>query len=97
MARHRKLLAHLLDRRRERNFRFDDLRTLLRSLGFAERVTGGSHHIFARDGIPEILNLQPRGTLAKAYQVRQVRDVVLKYGLAGMRERPSDPGRSDES
>ena len=33
--------------------------------------------------MPEILNLQPRGGgEAKPYQVRQVRDVVLKYGLA---------------
>jgi hypothetical protein len=43
----------------------------------------GSHHIFTKEGIPEILNLQPEVSSAKAYQVRQVRDVILRYQLAG--------------
>jgi hypothetical protein len=30
----------------------------------------------------EILNLQARGALAKAYQVRQVLEVIVQYGLA---------------
>ena len=52
-------------------------------LGFTERHRGGSHHVFTREGVAEILNLQPRGAgLAKPYQVRQVREVVLRYGLA---------------
>ena len=83
MTRHAKLLARLLSGTADRAFRFDDLCALLRRLDFDERQRGGSHHIFSRDGIPEILNLQPRGGgEAKPYQVRQVRDVVLKYGLA---------------
>ena len=83
MTRHAKLLARLLSGTADRAFRFDDLCALLRRLGFAERQRGGSHHIFTRDGVPEILNLQPRGGgEAKPYQVRQVREVVLKYGLA---------------
>ena len=55
---------------------------LLCSLGFEERVRG-SHHIFTKDGVVEILNLQPKGNLAKPYQVRQVRNVILRYKLAG--------------
>lgn len=83
MTRYAKLLARLLSGTADRAFRFDDLCALLRRLGFDERQRGGSHHIFSRDGVPEILNLQPRGGgEAKPYQVRQVRDVVLKYGLA---------------
>jgi hypothetical protein len=50
-------------------------------LGFAERIRG-DHHIFTRDGVEEILNLQPRGSLAKAYQVKQVRNVIVQYKLA---------------
>lgn len=42
----------------------------------------GDHHIFARDGVAEILNLQPRGSQAKAYQVKQVRGVIVSYALA---------------
>lgn len=40
-------------------------------------------HIFTMGKIPEILNLQPKGAKAKAYQVRQVRDVILKHRLVG--------------
>ena len=83
MTRHAKLLARLLSGTADRAFRFDDLCALLRRLGFAERQRGGSHHISTRDGVPEILNLQPRGGgEAKPYQVRQAREVVLKFGLA---------------
>ena len=42
---------------------------------------GGSHHIFSRPGVDEILNLQPLGSLAKPYQVKQVRKVVIRYKL----------------
>ena len=53
---------------------------LLRQLGFDERIRG-SHHIFTREGVEEILNIQPKATNAKPYQVRQVRNVILKYKL----------------
>jgi hypothetical protein len=54
---------------------------LLRRLGFEERIRG-SHHIFTMDGAEEILNLQLRGAIAKPYQVKQVRNVIVKYKLA---------------
>ena len=66
-------------------FRLDSLCQLLRSLGFDERIRG-SHHIFTQDGIEEILNLQPKKGKAKAYQVKQVRDAILKYQLGGQDE-----------
>jgi predicted RNA binding protein YcfA (HicA-like mRNA interferase family) len=50
------------------------------SLGFAERIKG-SHHIFSHPDIEEILNLRPRGSLAKPYQVKQVRKVIVRYKL----------------
>ena len=62
------------------NIRFGDLRSLLPSLGFTERIKG-SHHIFTRPDVAEILNIQSRGSLAKPYQVKQVRSVVLRYKL----------------
>ena len=55
---------------------------LLRSLGFDERIKG-SHHIYSMGGIAEILNLQPKKGKAKVYQVRQIRNIILKYKLAG--------------
>jgi len=63
------------------NIRFEDLRSLLGALGFAERIKG-DHHIFSKPGVAEILNLQPRGSMAKPYQVRQTRSVIIRYKLA---------------
>ena len=63
------------------SIRFDDLRALLVAFGFNERIRG-DHHIFSKDGIAEILNLQPRRSMAKPYQVKQVRTVIVRYKLA---------------
>ncbi len=62
------------------NIRFSDLRAMLLKLGFEERVNG-SHHIFTRQDVAEILNLQPRNSMAKSYQVKQVRGVLVRYKL----------------
>ncbi len=43
----------------------------------------GDHYIFTKDGVAEILNLQPKGRHAKAYQVNQVRGVLVKDQLVG--------------
>jgi len=56
------------------NIPFDGLLHLLGELGFEERIRE-SHHIFIRTGVEEILNLQPRGSHAKPYQVKQIRQV----------------------
>ncbi len=82
MVARKKVLARILRGSADANVPFKGLCSLLVSLGFEERVKG-SHHIFTKDGIPEILNLQPQGNKAKRYQVRQVRTVILKYRLAG--------------
>ncbi len=41
----------------------------------------GSHHIFRKSGIEEKPNLQKDGNKAKSYQVRQVRNIFIKYQL----------------
>lgn len=43
--------------------------------------TSGSHNIFRKAGILEKPNLQRDGSKAKPYQVRQVRDMILKRKL----------------
>ena len=77
-----KVLAKVLDGRSDANVNFSELCGLLRAIGFGERIRG-SHHIFFRPGVEEILNLQPRGTQAKPYQVKQARNVILRYKLGG--------------
>lgn len=60
--------------------RFNDLQALLLRLGFSERVKG-SHHIFTHPEVKDILNLQPKDSMAKPYQVKQVRKVLVQYKL----------------
>ena len=79
-SRDQRLLRTILSGRSDANIRFAELRRLLRNMGFDERVQG-SHHIFTKDGVPDILNLQPKGSMAKAYQVRQIRVTVIRNGL----------------
>jgi hypothetical protein len=76
------ILEKILRGRSDANIPFDGLRRVLKNLGFSERISG-SHHIFFRQGVEEILNLQPKGNKAKPYQVKQVRHVILKYSLGG--------------
>ena len=59
---------------------FSELCQLLKRLGFDERIRG-DHHIFTKSGVVEIINLQPKGNKAKVYQVKQVRNLILKYRL----------------
>jgi hypothetical protein len=78
-------LAKILWGASDANIAFRALCGLLDHLGFEVRIRG-SHHIFTREGIVEILNLQPSGPKAKAYQVRQVRSVIVKYKLGGVED-----------
>lgn len=80
MGRYEKLLEKVLRGTSDANISFGDLCQLLRRLGFEER-TRGSHHIFRKTGVEEKVNLQREGSKAKAYQVRQVRAIILKYKL----------------
>ena len=75
-----KLYEHILMRRSDANVPFAELCALLMRLGFDERIRG-DHHIFTLAGVEEILNLQPKGAKAKPYQVKQVREAFLRYGL----------------
>ena len=80
MGRVERTLDRVLRGTADANVAFADLCALLRHLGFDERVRG-SHHIFTRSDVLEILNLQPRGSQAKPYQVKQVRGVIVSYRL----------------
>ncbi len=50
------ILEKVLTGLSDRNVRFSELRNLILSLSFDERVKG-DHHIFTRDGVAEIINL----------------------------------------
>ncbi len=78
-------MTKLLQGRNDVNIPFASLCRLLKAFGFAERIRG-SHHIFTREGVEEIINLQPKGSKAKPYQVKQVRNIILRYKLTVEKE-----------
>jgi len=82
VSQHEKLLLRILLGRSDANIPFSGLRALLAHLGFEERIRG-NHHFFTKDGLEEIINLQPKGAKAKPYQVKQVRNIILRYKLGG--------------
>ena len=83
MSKLEKILFQILQGTSDKNIPFKDLKVLMLALGFEERIKG-SHHIYSKEGIPEILNLQPKGNNSKPYQVKQVRQVILKYKLGDL-------------
>jgi len=63
------------------NVPFASLSTLLKRLGFEERISG-DHHIFTMRPVEVILSLQPKSGKGKPYQVKQVRGVILRSNLS---------------
>ena len=82
MSQYEKLLLSILSGTRDKSILFADLRAVLDRLGFQCRIKG-DHFIYTKDDVEEIINIQPVGNKAKPYQVKQVRNVILKYQLGG--------------
>ena len=85
MTKFDRLTERVLSGQSDANLAFSDLQHLLLHLGFEQRIRG-DHHIFTKEGVEEILNLQPKSSQAKQYQVKQVRKVILKYKLGDENE-----------
>jgi predicted RNA binding protein YcfA (HicA-like mRNA interferase family) len=87
MKEHEKLLNRIISGTSDAKIWFHGMCSILRSLGFQERIIRGNHHIFTKEGVEEILNLQPKTeTKVKPYQVKQIRQVVLRYRLGGSKK-----------
>lgn len=82
MSQYEKLLLSILSGTRDKGLLFSDLQAILERLGFQCRIRG-DHFIYTRDDVEEIINIQPAGSKAKPYQVKQVRNIILKYQLGG--------------
>ena len=75
-----KIFSEVISGSKDNNIRFSELQRLLENLGFQCRIKG-DHFIYWKNGIDEIINIQPDGNKSKAYQVKQVRNLILKYKL----------------
>ena len=81
MAHSKKTFLKLLSASADANISQRDLVSLLLALGFDERQGRGSHVVFSRDGVEEIITLSAHGNQAKPYQVKQVRRLIQTYDL----------------
>jgi len=63
------------------NVRFDEMVMLAEAFGFRSARVSGSHHIFVRSGVRELVNLQNVKGQAKPYQIRQFLRIVERYNL----------------
>jgi len=80
MGKHEKLVQKILSGRQDTSVLFSEAVSLLQVLGFSLRIKG-SHHIFYCEGVEELINIQPDNSKAKPYQVKQIRDLMVKYRL----------------
>lgn len=81
MSKFEKVILKILTGASDNNIKFDELLMVLNKLNFKERIKG-SHRIFFKEGVEEIINIQPlKDGNAKPYQVKQVREIILKYRL----------------
>jgi len=77
----KKLIEKILSGSSDANIKFSDLRKLILYFGFNERIKG-DHYIYYKENINEIINLQPqKDGKSKPYQVKQVRNLIIKYKL----------------
>ena len=82
MSQYEKMMLKILLGNQDSSISFSELQKVLDVLGFQCRIKG-DHFIYTKNGVAEILNIQPKGNKAKAYQVKQVRNIIIKYKLGG--------------
>ncbi len=82
MSKHIKLINKILSGTSDASIGFQDICNLLIALGFEVRVRG-SHHLFRHEKYREKINIQRDGSHAKPYQVKQVRNIILRNKLGG--------------
>ena len=76
----RDIYIDIISGMKDKNIRFIDLQKVLSVVGFNSRIKG-DHFIYYKEGVDEIINIQPDGNKAKPYQVKQVRNLLAKYKL----------------
>lgn len=86
MSKFEKTVFKILSGTSDNNLLFKELVNVLKHFNFSERIKG-SHPIFYKNNIEEILNIQKnKDGNSKAYQVKQVRELMLKYKLTNMKK-----------
>jgi len=76
-----KVYAAVTGGKSDKNIRYADFQNLIVDLGFEFQHQDGSHRFYAHGKYPAVMNIQPDGSKAKGYQVRQLRALIKKYSL----------------
>ncbi len=79
MTKKQKLLAKALQG--SKNIAFADAVALVEAFGFRLARVSGSHHIYTRVDIPEMVNLQEVDGKVKPYQLKQFLALVEQHNL----------------
>ena len=80
MPTNEKIFQEIMCGSKDKSIRFSELQKLLEFLGFQCRIKG-DHFIYYKNGVDEIINIQPDGNKAKPYQVKQIRNLIIKYKM----------------
>lgn len=75
-----KLFEKIIKGQSDNNIMFNELWILLTKLGFEVRIKR-SHYIYYKEGAQEIINIQEISGHSKAYQVKQIREIIINYKL----------------
>lgn len=65
----------------DNNINFSDFRNLIVDLGFRFIRQNGSHIQYYHNNINERMTIQNNKSKAKGYQVRQLRNIIIKHDL----------------
>ena len=79
MSKPEKLFAKI--KNNPQDVRFDEICKIAEVFGFRYKGGKGSHKVYSRKGIPEILNFQNVRGKAKPYQVKQFLKIIEDYNL----------------
>ena len=77
----KKVYNDVMSGKSDNNIRFNDFRNLIVDLGFDFIRQNGSHMQYFHRELKAFMNIQKDGAKAKGYEVRQLRKIMLKYGL----------------
>ena len=76
-----KIYNDVVNGKSDNNIKFTDFQNLIIDLGFVYRRQKGSHTMYYHSGANAFMNIQKDGSKAKAYQVEQLRNIILKHNL----------------
>ena len=77
----KKVYTAIMSGKSDNNIKYTDFQNIIIDLGFKFRRYNGSHEIYYHFGIKERMNIQKDGNKAKEYQVKQLRNIILKHKL----------------